>query len=100
MMNLSTYLHLLLKLNNPEENESFKIWIEVNWNQLDFGDISKYDRMICDMPVVGPTVEDPEVIQKLESEPMPLYLVSEEKRERYEILLYKIIAEYNDRKNQ
>lgn len=100
MLNLSTYLHLLLKLNNPDENETFKTWIEEKWNQIDFDDISKYDRMICDMPVVGPTVEDPEVIRELEAEPMPLYLVPEEKRERYEILLDEIISEYCDRKNK
>ena len=100
MVNLSTYLHLLLKLNNAEEKEAFQLWLEEKWSTIDFGDISKYDRMICDMPVVGPTVEDPEVIQQLESEPMPLYLVPDEKRERYEALLNQIVAEYLNRENK
>ncbi len=85
----------------------FRLWIDNRMMSVDFGEISMYDCMICDMPVIGPVIEELRQsefsgkkakamsnILSLESEPMPLYLVPEEKKERYIRILDMLVEEF------
>ena len=85
----------------------FHLWIDNRILEVDTGDISKYDCMICDMQVIIPIIEqlkqfnyiDKELqsmnnILSLEKEPMPLYLVSNDKKNRYEEILDSLVNEF------
>lgn len=84
-------------------------WIDEHIKEMELGDITKYDCMICDMPVIGPLIEElrqgtysgaeeaaMKKILSLETEPIPLYLVPDEKKLRYERILEILVDEaYN-----
>lgn len=80
----------------------FHLWFDNYILTVDTKDISKYDCMICDMAVILPVIQElkgqefegkeGQAMQKicsLESEPVPLYLVSNYKREQYVKILDK-----------
>ncbi len=80
------------------------LWTDNYFAGLDMGDISVYDMMICDMGQVVPAlqelIEDESDgrdiyatvnLRALEREPLPLYLVSDEKRDRYFEILDKAV---------
>ena len=116
MPGISTHLHLALKLYEKMQMEDktafflgddyseIHVWIDEHIKEMELGDITKYDCMICDMPVIGPLIEElrqetysgteEEAMKKilsLETEPIPLYLVSEEKKLRYERILETLV---------
>ena len=85
----------------------FHLWVDNRILEIDLEDISKYDCMICDMPVIGPIIQELQEneftgkeyeamqnIMTLESEPMPLYLVNPDKQERYNAILDGLVAEF------
>lgn len=85
----------------------FHLWVDNRILTKDVGNISKYDCMICDMPVIAPIIEkfrayEPvnreyqsvQNILQLESEPMPLYLVSKEKNIRYNSILDDLVHQF------
>ena len=82
----------------------FHLWFDNYILNVDVEDISKYDCMICDMEVILPVIhelqkkeyagKEAEAMQKillLESEPIPLYLVPEHKKEKYTEMLNEAI---------
>ena len=116
MSRLSTHLHLALKLYEKmqmEDKAAFFLgddyseihaWIDERIRVMELGDITKYDCMICDMPIIGPLIEElrqgtysgaEEAAMKkillLETEPIPLYLVPDEKKLRYERILETLV---------
>ena len=121
MSRISTHLHLALKLYEKmqmEDKTAFFLgdnyseihaWIDEHIKEMELGDITKYDCMICDMPVIGPLIEElrqgtysgaeeaaMKKILSLETEPIPLYLVPDEKKLRYERILEILVDEaYN-----
>ncbi len=85
----------------------FHLWVDNRMKDIDTGDISKYDCMICDMPVIGHLIEELKQhafvgkeaeamnnILSLELEPIPLYLVPAEKMKRYEEMLDMLVDEF------
>lgn len=85
----------------------FHLWVDNHILEVDVSDITKHDCLICDMAVITPiihqlkqlTVTDKKLqalqnIMALESEPMPLYLVSEDKKKRYEEILDTLVDEF------
>lgn len=121
MPRISTHLHLALKLYEKmqmEDKTAFFLgdnyseihaWIDEHIKEMELGDITKYDCMICDMPIIGPLIEElrqgtysgaeeaaMKKILSLETEPIPLYLVPDEKKLRYERILEILVDEaYN-----
>ena len=92
--------------NGDEQNE-FHAWFENYMAELDMQDISVYDQLICDMEVILPVIQElqkqelsgkraeaMETILQLESEPMPLYLVPEQKKQAYIQILDHAIEAY------
>jgi len=85
----------------------FHLWIDNRILEVDTKDISKYDCLICDMEVVVPIIQQlkqgvftgkeyqaMQNILSLESEPIPLYLVPEDKKRRYNEILDKLVDEF------
>ena len=85
----------------------FHLWVDNRILEVDVGDISKYDCLICDMAVIAPiihqlaqlTVSDKkrqalQNILALESEPIPLYLIPEEKKRRYDAILNMMVNKF------
>ncbi len=83
----------------------FHLWTDNRIREVDTGDISKYDCIICDIPVILPAVEELKKesfsgrketamgnILALESEAVPLIEVPDEKRKKYEEIL-DVLAE-------
>lgn len=109
---VSSLCDLELFKKNEEMNDFnlgyyYHLWIDNRILKEDLGDITKYDCLICDMPVIGSIIEqfkeykacgkEYQAIQNilaLEQEPMPLYLVSEAKKQRYHELLDKLVCEF------
>lgn len=107
---------------DAEENDfnlgwKFHLWVDDRMKDIDTGDISKYDCMICDMPVIGHLIEELKQhtftgkeaeamnhILSLESEPIPLYLVPAEKMNRYEEMLDRLVdlflVDYIEKSNE
>ena len=87
----------------------FHLWLDNYILNVDMKDISKYDCMICDMEVILPLIlelqkktfegkeaQAMEKILALESEPMPLYLVPEHKKEKYIEILDEAVETFVD----
>ena len=109
---LSSFCNLESFKMNEEMNDFnlgyyFHLWIDNRILKEDIGDITKYDCLICDMPVIAPIIcqfkeykacgkeyQSIQNILELETEPMPLYLVSEEKKKRYYSILDKLVSEF------
>lgn len=85
----------------------FHLWIDNHILEIDTGDISKYDCLICDMQSISPIIEQlkqfnydgkealaMQNILTLESEPMPLYLVSKDKINRYNNILNMLVNNF------
>ena len=85
----------------------FCLWVVDRIFNLDFEDISRYDRLICDMAVIAPYLQNLGQIElrgekakafrhimSLEREPMPLYMVSREKSLRYGAILDRLIRQF------
>lgn len=85
----------------------FHLWVDNRILEFDVGDISKYDCLICDMAVITPIIhqlaklkvtgEKYQALQNilaLESEPIPLYLVPEEKMRQYNAILDMMVDEF------
>lgn len=103
----------LERFRSTEEKDAFSfghyfhLWVDNRISEVDVGDISKYDCLICDMPVIAPTIQrlrqltvtgkKHQALQNvlaLESESMPLYLVPEEKQKRYHAILDMLADEF------
>ena len=93
-----------------DEQNEFHAWFEDYMAELDMQDISMYDQLICDMEVILPVIQElqqqeltgkraeaMEKILQLESEPMPLYLVPEQKKQEYIQILERAIDAYMTR---
>lgn len=85
----------------------FHLWVDNHILNNDTEDISKYDCLICDMEVILPIIDQLRQLEPvdkehqamqniltLESEPMPLYLVSRDKKKRYEEILDELILRF------
>lgn len=85
----------------------FHLWVDNRILEVDTGDISKSDCLLCDMEVIAPVIEQlrqceftgreyqaMQNVLALESEPMPLYLVSDDKKKRYNEILDKLADEF------
>lgn len=85
----------------------FHLWVDNYIKQVDLQDITKHDCLICDMEMVfsylsklqnreyqGKEKLAMDNIILLEQEPMPLYLVSDEKKLRYHELLARIVTAF------
>lgn len=85
----------------------FHLWVDNRILGVDVSDISKEDCFICDMDVIAPMIQQLKqhvVIGKenqsmknilsLESEPLPLHSVSEEKKNRYVAILDMLVEEF------
>ena len=106
----------LKKFKEQEEKNDFNLgyyfhlWTDNRIREVDTGDISKYDCIICDIPVILPAVEELKKesfcgrketamgnILALESEAVPLIEVPDEKRKRYgqilDVLAEKFVSE-------
>ena len=96
----------LEKFAEQEEKNDFNLgyychlWTDNRIIEVDTGDISKYDCIICDIPVILPAVEELKKesfcgreetamgnILALESEAVPLIEVTREKRKKYDEVL-------------
>lgn len=86
---------------------NFQTWIEQYLLNVEFHEITKYDRLICDMEVILPYIEQLQqlslvdyeqvamnCIMALENEPMPLYMVKEDTKNTYHQMLDIMINEY------
>ncbi|MBE6114577.1 MAG: hypothetical protein E7191_05805 [Erysipelotrichaceae bacterium] len=82
----------------------YHLWCDEYVKHVELEDITKYDRLICDMEVLIPVIQrlcnnsytgkyqqSMENIMILEREPMPLYLVSPSKKEKYVEVLESIV---------
>ncbi len=85
----------------------FHLWTDNRFKILDTGDISGYDRVICDMPVVHPLLQKlqqmefsgrekqaVENIRNMANQPVPLYMVDRDKSARYEAILENVSAQF------
>ena len=85
----------------------FHLWVDNRILGVDVNDISKNDCLICDMAVIAPVIQQLKQLEvtdkkyqsmknilELESEPMPLYLVPEGKKKRYEAILDMLVDEF------
>ena len=90
-----------------QEHKEFYSWLQDYMMKVDMQDISMYDQLICDMeeilPVIlelqkqeltGTQAEAMDKILQLESEPMPLYLVPEQKKQAYIQILDNAVEVY------
>lgn len=101
--------HLDVFLENEEKNDFnfgyyFHLWVDNYMKEVDCLDISSSDCLICDMEEIRETIlnlyretyEGKELeafhhIRRLESTPMPLYMVFEEKKDVYSHILDTIV---------
>lgn len=85
----------------------FHLWVDNRMMTVDVQDIQKLDCLICDMEVIGPAIQaardhaatDRERqalrnILELEQKPVPLYSVPEEKKKRYDKILYSMVRDF------
>ena len=86
----------------------FHLWVDNRIMEVDAGDISKDDCLICDMASVAPLIRQLEQynaadgrehqavqnILALASEPLPLYEVPEDKKKRYDAILDTLADEF------
>ncbi len=85
----------------------FHLWTDNRIRHMDLEDISDYDRVIFDMPRVQPVVlklaekefcgrekQALENILDMANRPVPLYLPSEEKAEKYKEILNNLAARF------
>lgn len=82
----------------------FHLWVDNEIRKVDVSDISKDDCLICDMEeiisliyelkqlsFVGKEKEAMDLINTLENEPMPLYLVRRDIKEKYSNILFELV---------
>lgn len=98
-------------INNFNFGHYFHLWVDNHISQVlleyNYTNINKYDCIICDMPIIAFIIEELKQytcikkqyqalknILSLESEPVPLYIVSIEKKKNYEEILDKLIDEF------
>lgn len=123
---LSEYKSVLLHYKNTAEGECnldkfllcenrddftlgyyFHLWCDEYVKGIELEDLTKYDRLICDMEVLIPVIyalnnktytgkyqQAMDNILTLEREPMPLYLVSPSKKEKYIAVLENIVESF------
>ena len=85
----------------------FHLWVDNRILEVDVDDISKDDCLICDMEVITPIIQQlkqhsvigkeyqsMQNILSLESEPLFLCSVSEDKKKRYEAILDMLVDEF------
>ena len=87
----------------------FHLWVDNRILEVDVGDISKDDCLICDMEVIptiiqqlkqhsvsGKEYQSMQNVLALESEPLSLRSVSEDKKKRYDAILDMLVDEFVD----
>ena len=102
-------LTLFLKIHHLDDDFNlgyyFHLWVDNEISSIDISNISKYDCMICDNEVISPILStlkahnDKETqtlnnISKLQNEPMPLYLVHNDKKEHYNDILDTLVYRF------
>lgn len=99
-------------MKNEEMNDFnfgyyFHLWVDNHILEINTSDLTKYDCLICDMQVIYPIIMElkqesftgkeyqaMQNILELEYMPLPLYMVTPDKRKRYEELLDQIVDEF------
>jgi len=100
------------EMNDFNFGHYFHLWVDNRILEVDVGDISKDDCLICDMEIITPVIQrlkkhcvtgkayqSMQNILALESEPLPLYSVSEDKRKRYHAILDRLADEFVEHLN-
>lgn len=85
----------------------FHLWVDNYIQKMDLNNITVSDCLLCDMEVIAPILQEllnvkyegkekeaQDNLTQLEKIPMPLYLVDEEKKKKYNLLLNEINEQF------